>query len=478
MIDTSPAGVPRAADLLAHDEVRSNLTLLESWLEAQVEQRALPSLAVGIVYDQELIWSKGFGYADVATQTPATEKTVYRIASITKLFTATAIMQLRDEGLLQLDDPVEKHLDWFKIQNPYEDAPVVTIRHLLTHAAGLPREAAYPYWSDRNFPTIEQVRDALPTQSLALMPGTQWKYSNLGLALAGEIVSAVAGVPYANYVAAHILEPLGMTDTYVDVPEDAANAATGYGARKPDGSRDVVPFTDCRGITPAANMASCVADLAKFAMLQMRSGPRQGTQILKGASIREMHQMHYLHPGWQTGRGLGFHLWRLNGKTLVGHGGALEGFRTDLQVCPEDKVAAVVLSNAHDVIPVFYMEKIFKWVAPALVKAANPPAQAEAPESWHRYVGRYHNIWTTNVQVQIYNKKLIVYYPEGDDPLAYHVVLAPIESENGEERFRIDGGDPGGAMGEHAWFETDAGGKVTRLVMGNNFYVPQGKAPL
>lgn len=465
---TATAGGSLGGDLLADKEVRSNLDLLERWLEAQVELRALPSLAVGIVYDQSLIWAKGFGYADLQAKTPASVDTVYRIASITKLFTSTAIMQLRDEGLLQLDDPVEKHLPWFQVQNPFDDAPVITIRHLLTHAAGLPREAAFPYWADRDFPTPEAIRETLPTQSLALMPGTQWKYSNLGLALAGEIVEAVAGEPYAQYIQANILDPLDMAATYVDVPENAPNAAIGYGARKPEGSRDVVPFTDCKGITPAANMASTVGDLAKFAMLQMRGGPRGGAQILKGASIREMHQIHYLHPSWQTGRGLGFHLWRLHGKTLVGHGGALEGFRTDIQVSTEDKVAAVVLSNGHDTVPVYYTEKIFKWVAPALVKAANPAVHSEPPQEWQRYVGRYENIWSNNTQIMIFNGKLIAFYPEGDDPLAYHVTLVPIEGN----RFRIEGGDPGGSMGEEAWFETDDTGKVVRLHMANMFYLP------
>lgn len=464
---TDTAAKP-AETLLAHPEVRSNLDLLESWLAAQVEVRALPSLVVGIVYDQTLLWVRGFGYADVASRRPAGVDTLYRIASLTKLFTATALMQLRDEGRLQLDDPVEKHLDWFRIQNPYDDAPQITIRHLLTHSAGLPRESAFSYWVDRNFPTREQIREALPTQSLALMPGTQWKYSNLGLALAGEIVEAVAGVPYADYIQTYILDPLGMTNTYVIVPEDAPNAATGYGSRKPDGSREVVPFTDCKGITPAANMASTVGDLAKLAMLQMRSGPRGGAQILKGASLREMHQMHYLHPSWTTGRGLGFHLWRLHGKTLVGHGGALEGFRTDIQISTEDRVAAVVLSNAHDVVPIYYMEKIFKWVAPALVKAAKPAETGAPPDVWQRYVGRYENTWSNNVQVLIYNGKLTVIYPEGDDPMTYAATLTPIQGD----RFRIDGGDPSGATGEHAWFETDEQGRVTKLIMANLFYLP------
>ncbi len=459
---------PTAASLLDHADVRAALHLLDVWLQAQVELRALPSLAVGIVYDQQLLWSKGYGYADLATQRPADLHTVYRIASITKLFTATALMQLRDAGALQLDDPVAKHLPWFQVQNPFDDAPAITIRHLLTHAAGLPREAAFPYWADRNFPTAEQMRAALPSQSLALLPGTQWKYSNLGLALAGEIVEAVAGMPYAAYVQQHILDPLGMTQTYVQPTPETPNLATGYGLRPAQGPREVVPFTDCKGITPAANMASCVADLAKFAMLQLRGGPAGGAQILKGASLREMHQIHYLHPNWQTGRGLGFHIWRLHGKTLVGHGGALEGYRTDLQACPEDKVAAVVLANGHDVVPIFYMDKIFKWVAPALVKAAAPPPAPAPVAEWQRYVGRYHNIWANNVQVLIYHDKLTVIFAEADDPLLYPVTLTPLE----DGRFRIEGGDPAGNNGEIAWFETDATGRVTKFHMANLFFLP------
>jgi CubicO group peptidase (beta-lactamase class C family) len=102
-----------------------------------------------------------------------------------------------------------RHLPWFSIGQPHADAPEITIRHLLTHTAGLPREAGFPYWTDGDFPTSEEIRERLPAQRAALPTETAWKYSNLGLALAGEIVAAVSGRPYAEYITEHVLTPLG-----------------------------------------------------------------------------------------------------------------------------------------------------------------------------------------------------------------------------------------------------------------------------
>ena len=138
-------------------EVASNIKLLEAWIESQMAYRSVPGMSVGVVYDQTLIWARGFGYADVEKKIPATPATIYRMASVTKTFTATAIMQLRDAGKLSLDDPVVKHLPWFKVKSRFHDAPAVNIRHLLTHTSGLPREAAYPYWTDNFFPPLEQI---------------------------------------------------------------------------------------------------------------------------------------------------------------------------------------------------------------------------------------------------------------------------------------------------------------------------------
>ena len=148
------------------------------------------------MHDQELIWTKGYGFADVATKRPATPSTVYRIASITKLFTATALMQLRDQGKVHLDDPVRKYLPWFSIKDPFPDDRAITIRHLMTHLAGLPRGSAGLPEGQRGFASRDQMIGALGQQELAFPTETEFNASNLGWAIAGEVVAQAAGEPY------------------------------------------------------------------------------------------------------------------------------------------------------------------------------------------------------------------------------------------------------------------------------------------
>jgi CubicO group peptidase (beta-lactamase class C family) len=455
--------------LLTHKEVVANLELFCAWVEAQLAQREQPGIAVGLIYDQSLIWSRGFGYANVAKRVPMTAQTICRIASITKLFTSTAIMQLRDDGLLQLDDPVKKHLPWFQLRNPHPDTPVVTIRHLLAHAGGLPREAAFPYWSTNEFPSVEEVQAALPDQEFALPAGSDWKYSNLSFMLAGEIVAAVAKLPYNAYVTENILQPLGLTNTFVDtIPSDHPLLAVGYGRRLPNVARTSGMYTDCRGMGSAANMASNVEDLAKFVMLQFRSGPRQGQQVLAGPSLREMHRVQWLNDDWSAGRGIGFYVWRLHGRTLVGHGGALPGYRSDLQCAPADKVGVVVLTNADDGLPLLYMDKAFQWLAPALLKAAAPKTEAATTVvEWQRYLGRYRNPWGDG-QVMIYQGELVLIAPTEPDPLVGMIKLKPVNTHI----FRMETKEHFGSNGELAIFELDESGKVTRLRLGNVYTYP------
>ena len=214
--------------LATNPSVRSAIGLLEAWLESQLAYRGWPGLSIGIVHDQELIWARGFGHASLERSERATPDTLYRIASITKLFTSTAILQLRDAGKLRLSDPLTQHLPWFKIGEAYPDAPPITIEHLLTHTAGLPRELGFPYWTTSDFPSAEDARRRLPEQRTALPTETAWKYSNLGLALAGDVVAAVAAQPFDQYVTERILKPLGMDRTLV---EDATQGRAGSGDR-------------------------------------------------------------------------------------------------------------------------------------------------------------------------------------------------------------------------------------------------------
>jgi D-alanyl-D-alanine carboxypeptidase len=457
-----------AASLATNPGVRSAIGLLEAWLDSQLAYRGWPGLSIGILHDQELIWSRAFGHASLERREPATPDTLYRIASITKLFTSTAIMQLRDAGKLRLDDPLTQHVPWFKIGQTYPDAPPITIQHLLTHTAGLPREAGSAYWTDNNFPTVEDARRRVPELSTALPTETSWKYSNFGLALAGEVVASAAGQPFEEYVSERILKPLGMSRTFVKTPpRNEPGLATGYTRRLPTGSRTETPFSDGRWITPAANMTTSVTDLARFAMLQFRDGPAGGAQILRGTTLREMHRPHWVEPDWAAGWGLGFRLMREGGRTLVGHGGRLRGYRTQLQLCPAERIGVIVMINAEDGEPLLIASRFYEWVAPAIVTATAPPARDGLPAGWERYVGKYRS-QGADTQVVVLDGSLALIDPSVPNPTLGITRLRPIA----EHTFRMETTEGYASNGELVVFEMDAGGRVCRVKVGDNYTEP------
>jgi len=455
-----------ATPLLADDtsalarkpEVAAAIQVFDAWIDWTVKNREQPGLSIGIVHDQDLLWAKGYGWANVERKTPATPATAYRIASISKLFAATALLQLRDAGKLQLDDPVSKHLSWFHLQNKYADSPVITIRHLITHTSGMPRELSATYWNDMKFPNREEMIRMLAREETIFPSETEWKYSNLALGVAGEVVAAVSGEPYARYVEKHILTPLGMSSTRVLPPRDWPPLAVGYGRRVPGKPRRVEPYTDMGGMGAAGNLASTVEDLAKFVSLQFRDGRAEGTQILKGPTLAEMHRVQWLEPDWKSGWGLGWGVRRAGDRVRIGHGGAVPGHRTQISAAPEEKFGVIVLTNSEDGRPSLYVNQAYGIVGPAIAKAAAVAVQqaATANASWSKYVGTY--TWEDDVSlVMLLDGKLTLVDPSEEDPWEGRVALEPVSPGV----FRMKGGSQ---SGELVRFEIDAAGNVTRLV--------------
>jgi CubicO group peptidase (beta-lactamase class C family) len=455
-----------SASAAAPTEVASAIKLLDAWIETQVAYRQQPGLSIAIVSDQETIWAKGYGYADVAKRAPATPSTIYRMASHTKVFTAIAVMQLRDAGKLRLDDPVSKYLPWFKPQPASSDDPPVTIRHLLTHTSGLPREAAAPYWTDFRFPTREEVMRGVSAQRAVYPPVTRFKYSNLAFSVAGELVTAVSGEPYAAYVQRHILEPLGMKSSSIEIPdEQRARLAVAYGRRMPEGPREVLPFTDCKGITPAASLFSTSEDMARFAKLQFVSYGGGGGRVLSGNTLREMHRVQWIQPDWKSGWGIGFQIWREGDHTFIGHGGSLAGYLSRTAVCPEAKFAVIVLTNSSDGAPDRYVSQAIKLVLPALKQVAAKPEKPAAPDpSWAKFEGRYRALWG-DTEVLVLNGELVAINPAGDDPGEGQAKLIPL----GGGRFRMESQNVFANNGEIVTFETGPGGEVVRMKTGENY---------
>src|SRR5690606_2155785 len=310
---------------------------------------ALPGISVGIVKDQELVWSKGYGYADVKKKIPATPETVYSICSITKLFTSIAIMQLYELGKLRLDDSLSTLLPDLPIQQQFTDSEPITIRSLLTHSYGLPREADFPYWTARQFkfPTREEFLEKLPQQKTQYPASRYFQYSNLGMTLLGEVIEKVSGLPYDEYIEEHILKPLRLNNTTSTLPPELLGnrLATGYSSLNPQCHLHVVPLYDTMAMTPAAGYSSTVEDLARFASWQFRLLSHGGKEIIRASTLREMHRVHWVDPDFKVHWGLGFVVFQHGGTALTGHWGACPGYRTLLVLDPEEKLGIIVLIN-------------------------------------------------------------------------------------------------------------------------------------
>jgi len=457
---------------VSKDDPRINegIHLIETWVEAQLDYHDIPGMSVSIIHDQDILWTQGFGFADREKKIKATPSTIYSICSISKLFTSISIMQLRGEGKIDLDEPIKTYLPWFEIKDKYPKAPSITLRRILTHSAGLPRESAYPYWTgpEYPFPTLEEIKNKISSQE-ELYPGaTYFQYSNLGMALAGHVVAEVSGQPYDQYVKKHILGPLGLKDTTPEIPLHKKNSqlATGYSGELREGGRKVIPEYQVRGMAPAAGFASTVQDLGRFASWQFRILENNEPEILDPYTLREMHRVHWVDPDWGTHWGLGFSVFRRNDKTFVGHGGSCPGYRSQLLLCPKEKIAVVVMTNAHDVSPSSYAHEIFDIMSPAISKVLDSPDETESRGSdLEKYTGQYIRPIGREIQVLIHKGDLALLYLPTDNPLRSLTHLKQVE-KNTWRRIRDNG-----ELGEKIEFEVDEKGRVTRMIQFNQYAV-------
>ena len=452
---------PPASRIDAHPDVQAAERLFTAWIEGQILERGLPGLAIGVVSDQELVWARGFGVADTTAKTPMTPQTRFRMASHSKLFTATAVMQLREDGKLRLDDPVATHLPWFAVKRADPDDPPITIEELLTHSSGLPREAG-SHWTTFNFPTSEELRGLMAERQAPFAPEVRWKYSNLAYSIAGMVIERVSGLSWADYIQRHIFDPLGMKASSVD--RNVSGMAVGYGRRRPDGTRAVNPFIDAKGMAAATGLSSTVEDMARFVSAQFRKGRRGGAQILSTGSFREMHRVRVLENNWTQGNAIGFAVRRERDKVYVSHGGSYPGYQTNTLIQLDGKVGVIVLTNADDANPGGIATQLMNTVGEAVAKAAAPaPAMTTKWDpSWSRFAGLYRGRGAETQVIEL-NQRLVIITPSAanvDNPIR----LEPI----GNNQFRYVAPVGGGPVGEIVRF-VEEGGRVVRMFTGDGF---------
>lgn len=443
-------------------EVQAQIDLFSAWVEGQIEIRGLPGVVVGVVSGDDLVWARGFGRADIAADRPMETDTRFRMASHSKLFTSTALMQLREQGKIRLDDPVTDYLPWFTPRRAAADDPPITIENLLTHSSGLPREAG-PHWTDLEFPTADEIRALMPDRQAPFSPEVRWKYSNLAYTVAGMVVEEVSGMKWADYLQENIFNPLGMSSSSVDAPDP--KLATGYGIRMPDGSREVYPFVDARGMAAATGLTSTVEDMARFVSAQFRSGPRGGDRLLSTGSLREMHRVRMLENDWTRGQAIGFSVQRIDGKLYVGHGGGYPGYTTNTTIQLDSKVGVIVLTNTNDSDPAQIARELMTTVGEAVASASavDSPVVAWDP-AWERFAGVYESRGG-KTRVLVMNGRLVTMNP-WSTRIGEPTKLEPV----GDGTFRMVASTGSGPVGEIVRFVEESG-QVVRMITGDSYSV-------
>ena len=362
---TYKAPAPRFADAARKEKLAQAFPEIDKLFREYATGANIPGAAWGIVIDGELAHTGVMGYRDVPSKSPVTPETVFRIASMTKSFTAIAILKLRDEGKLSLDDPAEKYVPEMRsLVYPTSDSPKITIRHLLSHAEGFPEDNP---WGDQQLADTDEQLSALIRAGIPFSnaPGLAYEYSNFGFAILGRIVGTLSGnsgsrtQAYTKYVQDHILQPLGMTSTTLE-PSSVPPARLAHGYRWEDGQWKDEPLLANGSFGSMGGMLTTLSDLGRYVGAFLAAWPpRDGAETppIKRASLREMQQVWrpasagvsrtdsaiQLNSG---GYGFGLRVAQTcQFPTVVSHTGGLPGFGTLMRWLPEYGVGIIAFGN-------------------------------------------------------------------------------------------------------------------------------------
>ena len=387
------AGSAQAANL---DDREALETFVDGLAMSLMLSNNSPSGAVAISHRGEVILAKGYGFEVVEEQIPVDpENTLFRPGSVSKLFTWVAVMQLVEQGRLDLDTDVNEYLETFMIKDTFEEP--ITLRHIMTHTAGF-EDGAVGYL------IIDDPERALPLQEAMARyqpervnpPGKQTAYSNYATALAGLIVQNISGEPFNDYIRAHIFEPLGMTNSSFEEPLPdplANNMATSYTLE--NGRYVEKPFEIIKSFGPAGALSSTVTDMVRFGQAIMNGGELDGARILRAETVAQMLTRAFTHDDRLTGMALGFYERNVNGNRLVGHGGDTMWFHSYLGIDQANELTFFVSfasSGGSDVRSVFtpaFYDEYFPISSP----------RPEPPENFADRAGRYagsYGFWRSN----------------------------------------------------------------------------------
>ena len=337
---------------------------LSQIIERELADKGIPSLAIAITDDEQVLWAQAFGTSDAVAETPATVNSIYRVGSVSKLFTDIAVMRLVEQGELDLDAPVNDYIPEFQPENSYGDP--ITLRQLMSHRSGLVREPPVGHYFDPEEPTLAETVASLNNTALVLKPGEKTKYSNAGIAVVGYVLERTQRRPFVEYLQEELLRPLGMNSSSF-VASREVNARRAHAIMWGYDRREFAAPTFELGTAPAGSMYTTVLDLSLFSQALLQPG-----KVVQAETLREMWTPQFARDGATEGFGLGFLVSQLEGHKTVSHGGAIYGYSTEWSLMPDEKLGVVAVASKD--VTNSLVEKIVTYTQRCLLaQKANEP---------------------------------------------------------------------------------------------------------
>jgi CubicO group peptidase (beta-lactamase class C family) len=341
-------------------------------------EKKVPGLSVAVVTDGEVLWQEGFGYTDDDGLIPVSSETLFSIQSMSKNFTAAAVLAAVREGLVDLDAPITKYIPDFTVGSRFEEHPErkMTLRLLLGHRAGFTHEAPDGGNYDLGSGSFENHIRSISRTWLRSPVDERYCYSNLGIDLAGYILQVRSGMPFAEFVRRKILDPIGLTAGTFDMEAIKRNPKRAIGH-----NADRAPIPVEIPMVPAGGVYAGAAELARYVQFHLNAGRVGGRSILPESLLKEMSVIPSRNPRQTTGYGLGLAVGRKDGAVLLNHGGGGFGFLTYMGWIPDRKIGIVLLTNAtnHNLMPSLPLEILDKFIGAGAGKKVSeaPPKTAE-----------------------------------------------------------------------------------------------------
>jgi CubicO group peptidase (beta-lactamase class C family) len=348
LVSRPGSGTPRANGAAAAPEFAA----IERFVEDEMAAQRIPGLALGIVRDDRIVYLRGFGEADESGRA-VTPQTPFIIGSLSKSFTALAIMQLVEAGKIELDAPAQRYLPWFRVADETASAEI-TVRHLLNHTSGLSTKTGRSYQGngDTSLAALERAVRKLSSAELTAPVGETFQYSTINYAVLGLIVQTVAGRSYESYVQAKILDPLEMHDSFTsEAAAEKGGLATGhnYWFGRPRAAE--LPYN--RGLLPAGYLISSAEDMTHYLIAQLDGGRYGTASVLSPAGVGELHRPAVRTSKADTSYGMGWLVGPINGIPAIHHQGETFNFHANAVLVPRSRTGVVVLINAENSVDLF-----------------------------------------------------------------------------------------------------------------------------